>query len=111
MEIQDLVIESGVMQYIKRFITPDKKGRYCVRVELKAGGCSGHKYFLSPLKEVFDEDIVVEQEDVFFYFDSMMIEFFHGLHIGYEEDLNGSRVKIKNPSAKGSCGCGVSVKL
>ena len=111
MEIQDIHIAEGVTKYVQRFIAPDKKGKIKARVELKTGGCSGHKYFLSPVEEVYDEDLVITQDGVEFYFDSMLIEFFHGLEITYEEDLNGVRIKIKNPSAKGGCSCGASVKL
>ena len=106
-----ITIQEGVTGYIKKFVPANKAGKHEVRIELKPGGCSGHKYFLSPMDEKFDEDVVMEQDGVLFYMDGLLSEYFEGVEVNYVEGLNGTQIKVKNPNAKGGCGCGVSVKL
>lgn len=106
-----ITIQEGVTSYIKKFVSPNKKGVYEVRIELKPGGCSGHKYFLSALEEKLDEDLCVEKDGVVFFMDGLLREYFEGVEVTYVEGLNGTQIKVKNPQAAGGCGCGASVKF
>ena len=106
-----ITVREGVTGYIKKFITANAEGVYEVRLELAPGGCSGHKYFLTPLEDRLDEDVFVEKEGVKFYMDGLLADYFEGIEVAYSEGLNGTQITVANPNAQGSCACGTSVAL
>jgi len=78
-----------------------------LRVRVMGGGCSGYEYHLA-----FDipreGDKVIEQDGVRVVVDPKSFLFLAGTEIDYQDGLTGAGFAIKNPNAKGSCGCGQS---
>ena len=71
------------------------------------GGCSGFQYQL-----VFDTpqagDQVFESDGVKVVVDPKSFLYLNGTEIDYVDGLNGAGFTMKNPNAKGGCGCGSS---
>jgi iron-sulfur cluster insertion protein len=84
--------------------TPEDAG---LRVRVVGGGCSGFQYQL-----VFDTpqpgDQVFEADGVKVVVDPKSFLYLNGTEIDYVDGLNGAGFTMKNPNAKGGCGCGQS---
>lgn len=80
---------------------------YGLRVRVVGGGCSGFSYQLAfeapqPLDQVF------EHAGVKVVVDPKSYLYLNGTEIDYVDGLNGAGFTLRNPNAKGSCGCGSS---
>ncbi len=78
-----------------------------LRVRVVGGGCSGFQYQLA-----FDApkpgDQVFEQDGVAVVVDPKSFLYLAGTEIDYVDGLTGAGFTLRNPNAKGSCGCGSS---
>lgn len=77
-----------------------KVGKPNVYLSVKGGGCSGFTY----VWDVTDAKPTVENLVV----DDMAEMFVIGCTVDYVEELGGSFLKVINPNATASCGCGES---
>ena len=84
--------------------TPGEAG---LRIRVVGGGCSGFQYQLA-----FDApqpgDQVFEQDGVKVVIDPKSFLYLSGTEIDYVDGLTGAGFTLRNPNAKGSCGCGSS---
>jgi iron-sulfur cluster assembly accessory protein len=78
-----------------------------LRVRVMGGGCSGYQYQLA-FDAPREGDRVIEHDGVKVVIDPKSLLFLAGTEIDYQEGLMGAGFAIKNPNAKGSCGCGQS---
>jgi len=76
-----------------------------LRVRVVGGGCSGFQYQLDAPKA---GDQVFEAEGVKVVVDPKSFLYLTGTEIDYVDGLTGAGFTLKNPNAKGSCGCGSS---
>ena len=78
-----------------------------LRIRVVGGGCSGFQYQLA-----FDapkpDDQIIEQDGVTVLVDPKSFLYLVGTEIDYVDGLTGAGFTLKNPNAKGSCGCGSS---
>jgi iron-sulfur cluster assembly accessory protein len=78
-----------------------------LRVRVVGGGCSGFQYQLA-----FDSpqagDQVFETDGVKVVVDPKSFLYLNGTEIDYVDGLTGAGFTMKNPNAKGGCGCGSS---
>ncbi len=85
----------------------EEPGKEGLRLEVRGGGCSGMSYGLS-----FDnpqaEDHVIEDHGIKVLIDPKSAIYLKGTVLDYQKGLQGQGFAIKNPQAKGSCGCGQS---
>lgn len=77
-----------------------KVGKPNVSLSVKGGGCSGFQYEWG----VTDKEPTVEN----LYIDPIAEFAIFGCTVDYVEELGGSYLKIINPNAIASCGCGES---
>ena len=77
-----------------------KVGQPNVYLSVKGGGCSGFTYVweMSDAKPTIENLVVDEMAEMFVL----------GCTIDYVEELGGSFLKVINPNAIASCGCGES---
>ena len=77
-----------------------KVGKPNVSLTVKGGGCSGFQY----------EGGVTDNEPTVanLWLNPIAEMFLFGCSIDYVEELGGSYLKVINPNAKASCGCGES---
>ena len=77
-----------------------KVGKPNVSLTVKGGGCSGFQYEWG----VTDNEPTVAN----LWLNPIAEMFVIGCTIDYVEELGGSYLKVINPNAKASCGCGES---
>ncbi len=75
-------------------------GKPNVYLSVKGGGCSGFQY----VWDVTDETPTVENLVI----DPIAEMFVMGCTVDYVTELGGSYLKVSNPNATASCGCGES---
>ena len=80
-----------------------KVGQPNVWLSVKGGGCSGFQY----IWDVTDKKPTVENLAL----DPMAEMFVIGCTIDYVNELGGSYLKVVNPNATASCGCGESFAI
>lgn len=80
-----------------------KVGQPNVWLSVKGGGCSGFQY----VWDVTDQEPTVENLCV----DPVAEMFVLGCTVDYVTELGGSYLKIINPNATASCGCGESFSV
>jgi iron-sulfur cluster assembly accessory protein len=80
----------------------------CLRVAVKAGGCSEFSYSLSFEEEPREEDVLVERDGVRFLLDPKSGSYLDGARLDHTSGLNGAGFIFSNPNASGTCGCGNS---
>jgi len=78
----------------------EKVGKPNVSLTVKGGGCSGFQYVWG----ITDEPATVAN----LWLNPIAEMFVFGCTIDYVEELGGSYLKVINPNAKASCGCGES---
>ena len=83
---------------------PDKN---TLRLWIKEGGCAGMEYQMK-ITEPEKGDIIIESGEVKISIDSKYKTLLEGCSIDYTDDLSDSGLKITNPNAARSCGCGTS---
>jgi len=92
----------------------DKRGKpdSAIRIGIRGGGCTGFAYLFE-----WDDEPAREHDRVFkahgakVYIDPKSFVYFRGTELDFVRGMMGHGFKFNNPNAKGSCGCGESVKF
>ncbi|MDP3697838.1 MAG: iron-sulfur cluster assembly accessory protein [Candidatus Taylorbacteria bacterium] len=83
-----------------------------IRIGVKAGGCSGLEYYVTPVAKRDKYDKIMVLLGVMIFVDRKSITILTGTTIDYNTNLlDKNRLIFNNPNAKTSCGCGVSFEL
>ena len=93
----NIIVTEKAKQYLA------KAGKPNVSLNVKGGGCSGFQYEWGTT----DKEPTVE----YLWLDRMAEMFVFGCTIDYVEELGGSYLKVVNPNATASCGCGESFAI
>lgn len=94
---------------VKRLLA-EEEGKTGLRMEIKGGGCSGMSYGLS-FDNAQEKDHIVEEHGVKIFIDPKSAIYLKGTALDFKSGLDGQGFVIKNPQAKGSCGCGNSFSV
>jgi iron-sulfur cluster assembly protein len=92
----------------------DEHGVYAISLNIKGGGCAGFEYdwgTVATPEAVEKHDVTVNTGAGNFVIGSTSLMFLIGTEVDYVRSLIGSNFEIRNPNAKSSCGCGVSVNF
>ena len=85
-----------------------------VRLQVKGGGCAGFEYdwgTINSADEIKPLDITMDAGKGKFVIGNESMMFLFGTEIDYVKTIVGSNFEVRNPNAKSSCGCGVSVNF
>jgi iron-sulfur cluster insertion protein len=96
---------------VRELILEEGNPNLQLRVYVSGGGCSGFQYGFAFEEATGPTDIVVEKGGVRVLVDPASLQYLHGAEVDYQDNLDGSRFVIKNPNAKGTCGCGSSFTM
>ncbi len=96
-----------VAELIAREGNPNRK----FRIAVQGGGCSGFQYDFKLDEEQAPDDVVVEKDGVTVLIDGASLLYMIGSEVDFAEELVGSYLKISNPNAQSSCGCGTSFSV
>jgi iron-sulfur cluster assembly accessory protein len=87
---------------------------YGISLNIKGGGCAGFEYDWGTVEtedKVSKEDEVINTGSGNFIIGAYSLMYLAGTEVDYVRSLVGSNFEIRNPNAKSSCGCGVSVNF
>ncbi|MGH7908873.1 MAG: iron-sulfur cluster insertion protein ErpA [Thermodesulfobacteriota bacterium] len=96
---------------IKRLLEGEDIPNAVLRVRVVPGGCSGFSYEMGFDDTTEDTDKVFEMDGIKVAVDEMSLPYLGGAILDYSDGLSGTGFTIKNPNAKGSCGCGSSFNV
>src|SRR3989344_3287840 len=83
-----------------------------IRIGIKAGGCSGFEYYVTPVPSRDKYDKVMILPGITIFVDPKSLTVLVGTIIDYNDNLlDKNRLIFNNPNAKNSCGCGTSFEL
>jgi iron-sulfur cluster insertion protein len=82
----------------------DSSGKKYVSLNVRGGGCSGFQYEWNFTDTTENGNLV----DDILVVDVMAEMFLFGCTVDYIQELGGSYLKVVNPNATASCGCGES---
>ena len=104
-------ISDKAKQHLK-FLKQKQATDLCLRMGVRAGGCSGMSYVMDFIseKDVTSDDHIEEYGDdgIKCVIDPKSLMFLFGLQLDYSDELIGGGFKFQNPNAETSCGCGKS---
>ena len=106
MNMIPVTLTDSARDYLRQALTSQPQNEY-VSLSVKGGGCSGMQYVWSFSTEHPDVSWS-EPIDQILVVDPMAEMFLIGSEIDYVTELGGSFLRINNPTATSSCGCGES---
>jgi iron-sulfur cluster insertion protein len=106
---EESTLSESAAEKVTALMREEKNPSLKLRVYVEGGGCSGFQYGFSFEQEVKEDDLTFVQHGVTLVVDYISLQYLLGSEIDFKDDkLNGSRFIIRNPNAKGTCGCGSS---
>ena len=106
-----LEVSCGAVAKVLELLKKENKDttKTALRIAVMPGGCSGMTYdfsFDSDGKQA--DDKVIEKDGLTVLVDKKSLGILNGSRVDYVETLHGAGFVVKNPQAKGGCGCGKS---
>jgi len=103
-----LHLTEAAVKKIRSMMEKEEKTEHGLRIGVVTGGCAGLSYDLRFQKEPYDNDLVIEQDDLRIFINPESQQFLTGVEVHYVDTLKESGFQYRNPNAQNSCGCGVS---
>ncbi len=82
-----------------------------LRVSVEGGGCSGFQYKFGFEQAKAVDDLVLARDGATVLIDPVSVKYMAGAEIDYVDDLIGASIRVNNPVATASCGCGTSFSI
>jgi iron-sulfur cluster assembly accessory protein len=95
-------ITESAKDYLKK-ATEDTNKKYAY-LTINSGGCSGFQYEWKTVDEVVEGTLI----DDILVLDKLAEMYVIGCTVDYVKEFGGSYLKVVNPNATASCGCGES---
>jgi iron-sulfur cluster assembly protein len=108
-EERAIFITPNAMNHLKH-LTEKVGSNNCLRMGVKAGGCSGMSYVMDFISDtdLNVDDYIEEYDGIKCAMDPKSLLYLYGLQLDYSNELIGGGFKFSNPNAETSCGCGKS---
>ncbi|MDX2309102.1 MAG: iron-sulfur cluster assembly accessory protein [Hyphomicrobium sp.] len=110
MTFATVVVTPRALARIAEIIRDEPPGTK-LRVSVEGGGCSGFQYKFDLTRDVRGDDMRIGAENTEVLIDPVSLELLAGAEIDFVDDLIGASIRITNPNATSSCGCGTSFSL
>ena len=104
-------VTDKAIKQIHYLIEGDGRDEAFIRVDVKAGGCSGLSYDLSFDTIIKDDDEVVEKENVTVVTNVRSLLYVMDMTLDFSDGINGKGFQFINPNATRTCGCGESFAI
>lgn len=105
-----LTLTEHARAYLKQ--AADHQGKSKILLSVDGGGCGGFQYKWDFTDEVNEYDTVIKiNNDISLVIDATSEMYLIGSEVDYVTELGGSFLKINNPMASSSCGCGESFSV
>lgn len=106
--MQALTVSKEAAHKISQMVHSQPGDVQGLRLVVVPGGCSGFMYSFIFDKKINPQDKVIESHGMKLIVDNASMEMLKGSQLEYVETLEESGLKIINPNAKSTCGCGKS---
>lgn len=104
-------VSESAAREIKRLLAEEPgEQKTGLRLEIRGGGCSGMSYGMS-FDNAQEKDHIIEAHDVKVFIDPKSAIYLKGTLLDFQSGLEGHGFVIRNPQAKGTCGCGNSFSV
>jgi iron-sulfur cluster assembly protein len=104
-----VTLTPAAVKQVNYLIEKQNRGRQCLRIAVKGGGCSGLSYVMNLEPAPGERDTVLEIDGLIVIIDPKSARFISGLNLDYTvKNLLEGGWKFSNPNAQRSCGCGTS---
>ena len=100
-------VTAGARTEILRLLEAEGQEGLGLRIGIQGGGCSGLTYDVR-FSNREEEDIVVDHGDLQVFVNPQDLVYLRGVTVDFQRGLRGRGLKIHNPNAISSCGCGES---
>lgn len=104
----NLAVTERASAEIKTIMAAEKAEGAGLRLGVEPGGCAGFQYALSFATSAEADEVMTESNGVKVFVNKRDLPVLNGVMIDFVETAMGAGFNIKNPNAKGSCGCGNS---
>ena len=105
-----VTITDAAKQHLINILNKEQKPYVLFGVD--GGGCAGFQYYWEVNDECDPEGEKIElDEGKSLAIDRMSLLYVSGSIIDYTSDLTGSMLRVENPLANSSCGCGESISF
>ena len=104
--IKEIKFTDKALKQINSLLSKKDKGSF-FRIAIKGGGCSGFQYEFTFDQSKSKDDLNFEN----ILIDKTSADLLKGSEIDYVQELGGSFLKVNNPIAASSCGCGESFSV
>lgn len=94
--------------YILDLLEKEDKKSWGFKVDVIPGGCAGYKYFMAFQEKAEDNELTSNFHGVNLYLSPDSAELLGGSTIEYTATLEASGLRVNNPNATTTCGCGKS---
>jgi iron-sulfur cluster assembly accessory protein len=103
-----LRLTASAVDKVKAMMAKEGKKGCGLRISVVTGGCAGFSYEMRLQKNSYENDVILQQDDLMIFIHQESVPFLNGIEIDYVDSLKESGFKYKNPNAHNSCGCGES---
>ena len=103
-----LTLTESAQKAVRRFIQTGETPVSGLRISVTGGGCSGLQYAMALEEAAKDDDVVLECGAVRVFVDPLSAPYLNGVTVDFQDSMEGSGFKFRNPNARNSCGCGSS---
>jgi iron-sulfur cluster assembly accessory protein len=103
-----ITITDKASEKVKTLQEKESKVGYALRLKVVGGGCSGYSYGLDFDQNTAEGDAAFESNGVKIVVDPKSLPMIDNCEVDWLDAMTGAGFTIKNPNAKGSCGCGSS---
>lgn len=103
-----ITLTDKASEKVKTLQQQQGKTGFSLRVKVVGGGCSGYSYNLDFEEKPSEADIVFENKGVKLVIDPKSLPMIDNSEVDWIDAMTGAGFTLKNPNAKGSCGCGSS---
>jgi iron-sulfur cluster assembly protein len=79
-----------------------------IRIEVKAGGCSGLTYDMTFATDQRPDELLFTSEGIDILVPKKSLLYLAGTELDYTDGLEGKGFHFRNPNAARTCACGIS---
>jgi iron-sulfur cluster assembly accessory protein len=105
--MENVTVTERAAQRIGEILSGEAPGTM-LRLSVEGGGCSGFQYRFDMDRAQAADDVLIRRANAAVLIDSVSLNYLAGSEIDFVDDLIGASLRVNNPQAKASCGCGTS---
>jgi len=107
-----LTVTEAAANKVRALAAREGRPEACLRVRVRAGGCSGFTYDLGFEEDpAADDQVVVGPGDVRILVDPASAPIVRGSTLDFDGALLGGGLRVRNPQATHECACGDSFSV